>query len=82
MSDTTVDAVSDALRYEIAQAERREAYARLNYASTLLELREIRERAAELRSQYEPMDAFCRSDEQTRRAILRAIRYVVFGRKE
>jgi beta-phosphoglucomutase-like phosphatase (HAD superfamily) len=76
------EAVAAPLRYEIAQAERREAYAELNYAGTLLELRQIRERAAELRSQHEPTATFSGSVPEVREAILRAVHYVITGHKE
>lgn len=74
--------MSDFMRYLIAQAERREAYEALNYASTLLELRHIQERAAELASQHEPTATFSGGDADVRRRILLAVHYVLTGRKE
>lgn len=81
--DLAIEAVSASLRYELAQAERREAVTQCNYAETLLALRQIQERAAELRCQHEPMATFNeRETDETRQAILRAVRYVVTGRTD
>lgn len=75
-------AVIDPLRYELAHAQRREAYEKYNGAALLLQLRQIEERAAELASQHEPMATFAERDQLTRRRILLAVRYVLTGHKE
>jgi hypothetical protein len=82
LKDKALEAVSAGLHYQLAQAERREAYAKFDGAGTLLDLRKIQERAAELRSQHEPMATFSGGVDAVREAILRAVRYVVSGRKE
>jgi hypothetical protein len=70
------------VRYQLAQANRREAYQQYSYAATLLELQRVRERAAELASQHEPTATFSGGDADVRRRILLAVRYVLTGRKE
>jgi hypothetical protein len=82
MRDAAGEIISDVMTYQLRQAERREAYEQLNYASTLLELRKVRERAAELASQHEPMATFAERDQLIRRRILLAVRYVLTGHKE
>jgi hypothetical protein len=68
--------------YQMAKVESREAYQQLNYASTLLDLRRVRERAAELASQHEPTATFSGGDADVRQRILWAVHYVLTGRKE
>jgi hypothetical protein len=77
-----VKGVTDFMTYQLRQVERREAYEKLNYASTLLDLRQIKERAAELASQHEPTATFSGGDADVRQRILWAVHYVLTGRKE
>lgn len=77
-----LDQICASLRYREAQTARREAYEKLNSACLLLSLRQLRERAAELESQYEPMATFSGEDEAIRERILQAVHYVITGRKE
>lgn len=80
-TNKAIEAVSAALHYQLAQAECREAQAQRNYAGVLLALRDIRKRAAELRSQYEPLAKLAK-DPAVQAVILKAVRYVVFGHME
>lgn len=73
------DNCSRFMHYLLSQSEKREAYEKYNYASTLLELRKVKERAAEVASQHEPLAS--RFSSEQRELVLDIIRYVVDGRK-
>ena len=69
-------------RYERASANKKAAYNLYNYASTLLNLETVRERAAEVASQLEPIGSLADNNEMTQREKMEAIaRYVATGRK-
>lgn len=76
-------------KYLLAQAEKRTAYNDYCRAGTALELAQIRERLAELASQYDPIhedvDKLGVSEnlgKLIRTEILHFCRYVVTGRKD
>jgi hypothetical protein len=74
--------VSDLADYFHAQDKTRLARANVETASSRLELASIKERMAELRSQYEPLSSLLPEGASTadRERILAAIFYVVIGR--
>jgi len=80
--------MSDLLNYFKAQAEKESASNLYNYAGTKLELLQIKERLAEIKSQGEPLNSMlgdkvhCIDDAQEQRKLLYAAAYyVVVGRK-
>lgn len=82
VEDAANRAVHDFLSYELAQAHSetaRNACASADYRRTLAQ---IRERAAECRSQHEPLASILEECEaqNPRVAVLKAIRYVICGR--
>ena len=70
----------DFINYMRAQAERREAYEKYNYAGQLLENREIKERLAEVKSQSEPFNTLINASMDERDRLYAAAFYVVVGR--
>lgn len=74
--------VADQLAFQHAQAERREAVERHNYAGVALTLAQIRERLAEVRSQYEPVNTLLSQHSTEKDKALAVARYVVTGRKD
>lgn len=84
-----MDAVSDFLHYQLAQAEARVAFERYSGASSQLENCRIRERAAELRSQS--IESIAKGglakavgeiNDHERSIALAFVRYVVYGRTD
>ena len=77
-----LESAFDFQTYMLAQANKKAAYNLYNYASTLLDLEKVRERAAEVASQAEPINSLADNDEMTQREKMIAIaRYVATGRK-
>lgn len=72
--------MSDLDQYSEAQTERKRAYAAYNHASCDLNLAQIKERMAELHSQYEPLNTLTEGNREEREHILQAVFYVVVGR--
>lgn len=67
-------------QYMCAQAEKRVAQERYNYASAALENAQIKERLAEIRSQSEPLDGLIGRSLSERDRLYAAAFYVVVGR--
>ena len=67
-------------RYQLRQAEKREAYETFNFAMQLLENRQIKERLAEILSQSEPLDKLISTVMPERDRLYAAAFYVVVGR--
>jgi hypothetical protein len=76
----SMDDLAAPFRYVNAKAEKKAAYERYNYASAALELAEIRERFAELYSQWDPLNAIKDSALDEREKLAAAAHYVVMGR--
>lgn len=66
--------------YKQAQTEREKAYERYNYASVALENAKIKERLAEIQSQFEPLASLMNNQTDERERLYAAAFYVVFGR--
>jgi len=75
------DLVSAFMQFQLAQVEKREAYAEYNAASLKLENRKMRERAAELESQSLESVGFNDVTKREREIGLAFVRYVVSGHK-
>lgn len=73
--------MSDFSYYMNQQDKRRGAYNLYNYASQKLENETIKERYAEVISQYEPLIQVTNGDDKLRKDIDRILKYVVFGHK-
>ena len=67
-------------QYQVARAEKRAAYERYNYAGVALELAQIKERFAEIKSQYEPLEKIANADIDERKKLYAVAFYVVLGR--
>ena len=67
--------------YMRAEAEKDAAFQHYNYASQLLENRQIKCRFAELQSQSEPAKSIIGESGATREQLIAAARFVVLGRK-
>ena len=67
-------------RYQLRQAEKREACEKYTYAGQLLENRQIKERLAEILSQSEPLDKLISTVMPERDRLYAAAFYVVVGR--
>jgi hypothetical protein len=76
----SMDDLAAPFRYAKAKAEKQAAYERYNYAAAALELAEIRERFAELYSQWDPINAIKESSVEEREKLAAAAHYVVYGR--
>lgn len=74
--------MTDLAAYFAAQTEKRRAYAAYNYAGADLELAEIKERLAEIRSQHEPLAKICGANSALREQMIAVAFYVVVGRWE
>jgi hypothetical protein len=72
--------MSDFLRYMEAQAKNRAAFEAYKAASARLELAQIKERLAELRSQHDPLAQLMRSSLPERERLCAAAEYLVTGR--
>jgi hypothetical protein len=72
--------MNDFGNYINAQAERRIAYERFNYAVVLLENARIKERLAEIKSQHEPLNGLLAQSLSKRDMLYVAAFYVVIGR--
>ena len=72
--------MSDFGIYLLAQAERREAYERYNYAGAALKNAQIKERLAEIKSQHEPLNGLIGEAMSERDRLYAAAFYVVVGR--
>lgn len=70
----------DFIQYQYAQEQRRTAYERYNYASVALELAQIKERLAELKSQCQPLDKLIEATPPGREQLYAAAFYAVVGR--
>ena len=66
--------------YMKAQAEKRAAYERYNYAGAALENAQIKERLAEIKSQHEPLAGLLAQPLGERDRLYAAAFYVVVGR--
>jgi hypothetical protein len=66
--------------YMRAQAERRAAYERFNYAVSALENAQIKERLSEIKSQHEPLAILLAKPLSERDRLYAAAYYVVMGR--
>jgi hypothetical protein len=66
--------------YITAQAEKRAAYERYNYAGVALENAQIKERLAEIKSQHEPLAGLLAQPSSERDRLYAAAFYVVVGR--
>lgn len=66
--------------YMKAQAEKRAAYERYNYAGAALETAQIKERLAEIKSQHEPLNGLLAAPMSERDRLYAAAFYVVVGR--
>jgi hypothetical protein len=74
------DALMAPARYRIAKAEKEKAYERYNYAGSALELATIRERFAEIYSQWDPINKIKESSMDERDKLCAAAYYVIMGR--
>lgn len=72
--------MSDFGHYMTAQAEKRAAYERYNYAASALETAQIKERLAEIKSQHNPLAALLALPLSERDRLFAAAFYVVVGR--
>jgi hypothetical protein len=72
--------MSDFMHYQARKTETELARAQYGAASTRITLCEIRERAAELRSQHEPLADFV-GKILTRDELLELVNYVMVGRR-
>ena len=72
--------MSDLMHYFQAQEETRTARAERQAASYKLELCQIKERAAEFKSQHEPAATIANEKGTDRDKMLAAIHFVLFGR--
>jgi hypothetical protein len=70
------------LKFMEAKAQEDAAFQLYCYAGSNLELKRLQARAAELASQHEPMAEFSGCNDAIREQILRAVQYVMTGRKE
>ena len=75
-----IDALIAPVAYQLAQAERREAYERYNYAAKALEFAKIMERYRELSSQWEPINTIIGSTLDERDKLCAVAYYVLCGR--
>jgi len=66
--------------YMLAQAKRRTAYERCNYATEALKNAQIHERLAEIKNQYEPLNKLISASMSERARLYAAAFYVVVGR--
>lgn len=80
MSGCEIDSLVAPFRYQIAQAEKKTAYERYNYASVALELATIRERFAELCSQFYPVEKIKAMKGDERDRLCASAYYVMYGR--
>lgn len=70
------------LHYQHAKAETKAAYERYNYAASALDMARVRERAAEVASQAEPLNSLIASDMDEREKFVALARYISTGRKD
>lgn len=66
--------------YMLAKEKKERMYAEYNSASRGLELSQIKERLAEIRSQHEPLDELINKKLSERDRLCHAAHYVVVGR--
>lgn len=66
--------------YMRKQAERREAYEKLNYATANFKNAQIMERLAEIKSQHEPLNGLLTRSMSERDRLYAAAYYVAIGR--
>lgn len=71
---------NDYAAYRIASAERREAFEAYNTASARLQLAQIRERLAEIKSQYQPINSLLEKSMPERERMWAIAYFVVWGR--
>ena len=72
--------MNDFADYMARQTETRLAQAERSKATIKLEFARVKERAAELRSQHEPLHTLTAGDTEERQRILDAVFYVLVGR--
>ncbi len=72
--------MSDLAAYFLAQANKREAFAKYDGSARGLELAQIRERLAEIKSQHEPLAGLLTRAMSERDRLYAAAFYVVVGR--
>jgi len=70
------------LKYEIHQTHLCHARTRRNLADIEIKIAEIRNRAAEARSQAQPLEAICDSNLEIRDKILEGINFVMTGKRD
>ncbi len=78
--DKVLDAVAASLSYQLASANKREAYEAYNYASARLDMCQIRERLAEMKAQHEPLSSLLNGPLSARDRLYAAAFWVVVGR--
>jgi hypothetical protein len=74
------DKLAAPFHYRIAQSDKRTAYERYNYAASALELAQIKERFAEVYSQYDPVNKVSNMRYDDRDMLCAIAHYVVVGR--
>lgn len=72
--------MSSFIKYELERTKKRAAYERLEAASAQYENAGIRERLAEIKSQYEPLNGLIDAAMSERDRLYAAAFYVVVGR--
>ena len=72
--------MSDFQNYMYAQAVKEGAYQQYNYASQLLENKQIMCRFAEIKSQHEPLASIIGNTTATREQLVAACHFVITGR--
>ncbi len=72
--------MSDLLHLWLAQQKTKTAVAETNYARASVDLCQIRERLAEMKSQHEPLHSKSGEDRDIRRLMYNAAFYAVVGR--
>ena len=80
MTKLDIESLVAPARYQLAQAEKRTAYERYNYAGAALELAQIRERLAELYDQQEPIATIQKREGDERNKLCASAYYVIYGR--
>ena len=80
MNKSELDALVAPARYQVAQAEKKAAYERYNYASVALELAKIHERFTELYSQFDPVEKIKSMNGDERDRLCASAYYVIYGR--
>jgi hypothetical protein len=72
--------MSDFAHYMLQQARRETAYERFNYAGAALEIAQIKERLALIKSQHEPLSDLLKQPMSERDRLYAAAYFVAIGR--